>query len=247
MALAGQEAVAIENVRLFQQSDFISEMVHELRTPLMALVALSELLSRPELPAAKREEFAQTIQREARRLTHMTSSFLELSRLESGRVRLKQEPTLLPELIRDTVRVQEPQAAERGITITVDLPETLPTLMGDPDRIKQVILNLVSNAIKYNRPEGTITISAALKRDMIEVSVRDTGKGIPADAVEKLFKRFYRGPDTEGYTTGTGLGLSITQRIVQQHGGKIWLESTLGEGSSFYFTLPLQANIVPGN
>ena len=247
LALAGQAAVAIENVRLFQQSDFISEMVHELRTPLMALVALSELLSRPDLPAAKREEFAQTIQREARRLTHMTSSFLELSRLESGRVRLKQEPTLLPELIRDTVRVQEPQAAERGITITVDLPETLPTLMGDPDRIKQVILNLVSNAIKYNRPEGTITISAALKRDMIEVSVRDTGKGIPADAVENLFKRFYRVPDTEGYTTGTGLGLSITQRIVQQHGGKIWLQSTLGEGSSFYFTLPLQANIVPGN
>ncbi len=241
MAMAGQAAVAIENARLFQQSDFISEMVHELRTPLMALVALSELLSRPDLPAEKLDEFAQTIQKEAKRLTKMTSSFLELSRLESGRVRLKHEPVDLRQIVQDTVTVQQPQAAERGIAITLELPDDLPSLMGDQDRIRQVMLNLISNAIKYNRPEGTITISAALQDKVIQVCVRDTGKGIPPEAVKNLFKRFYRVPDTEGYTTGTGLGLSITQRIIQEHGGRIWLESELGKGSCFLFTLPLQS------
>jgi len=239
MAMAGQAAVAIENARLFQQSDFVSEMVHELRTPLMALVALSELLSRPDLPAEKLDEFAQTIQKEAKRLTKMTSSFLELSRLESGRVRLKHEPVDLRQIVQDTVMVQQPQAAERGIAITLELPDNLPSLMGDQDRVRQVMLNLISNAIKYNRPEGTITISAALQDKVIQVCVRDTGKGIPPEAVKNLFKRFYRVPDTEGYTTGTGLGLSITQRIIQEHGGRIWLESELGKGSCFLFTLPL--------
>lgn len=239
MAMAGQAAVAIENARLFQQSDFISEMVHELRTPLMALVALSELLSRPDLPAEKLDEFAQTIQREAQRLTKMTSSFLELSRLESGRVRLKHEPVDLRQIVQDTITVQQPQAAERGIAITLELPDDLPSLMGDQDRIRQVMLNLISNAIKYNRLEGTITISAALQDKVIQVCVRDTGKGIPPKAVKNLFKRFYRVPDTEGYTTGTGLGLSITQRIIQEHGGRIWLESEPGKGSCFLFTLPL--------
>jgi K+-sensing histidine kinase KdpD len=239
LALAGQAAVAIENVRLFQQSDFISEMVHELRTPLTALVALSEALTRPDLPAERRNDFAETIQREARRLSHMASSFLELSRLESGRVRLKQEPVVLADIVRDTVTVQGPQAAEREIRIATDIPETIPTLIGDPNRIKQILLNLVSNAIKYNRQGGSISISARPEEQMIRLSVCDTGNGIPPEAIKNLFKRFYRVPDTEGFISGTGLGLLITQRIVQQHGGKIWVRSSLGKGSCFYFTLPL--------
>ena len=166
---------------------------------------------------------------------------MELSRLESGRVQLKHEPVDLLQVVQDTVTVQRPQAAEQGITIALELPDNLPALMGDQDRIRQVMVNLISNAIKYNRPEGTITISAVLHEKAIRVCVQDTGKGIPPEAVKNLFKRFYRVPDTEGYTTGTGLGLSITQRIVQELGGRIWLESELGKGSSFFFTLPLQA------
>jgi signal transduction histidine kinase len=238
MAVAGQAAVAIQNARLFQQSDFISEMVHELRTPLMALVALSELLSRPDLPGEKQGELAETIQREAKRLTKMTSNFLELARLESGRVRLKHEPVDLQKIIHETAAVQEPQAAERGIRIELDTPDSFPLLMGDENRIKQVLLNLISNAIKYNRPQGRITIAAEVQEAAVQVSVEDTGSGIPPEAVKNLFKRFYRVPDTEGYTTGTGLGLSITQRIVQEMGGRIWLESQLEQGSRFYFTLP---------
>ncbi len=238
MAVAGQAAVAIQNARLFQQSDFISEMVHELRTPLMALVALSELLSRPDLPNEKQGELAETIQREAKRLTKMTSNFLELARLESGRVRLKHEPVDLQQIIQETAAVQEPQAAERGIRIALDTPDILPPLMGDENRIKQVLLNLISNAIKYNRPQGRITIAAEIQEAAVQVSVADTGPGIPPEAVKNLFKRFYRVPDTEGYTTGTGLGLSITQRIVQEMGGRIWLESQSGQGTCFYFTLP---------
>lgn len=241
VAMAGQAAVAIENARLFQQSDFVSEMVHELRTPLMALVALSDLLTRPDLPHEKLSDLGQTIQREAKRLTKMTSSFLELSRLESGRVHLKYEIINIPELIEETLSIQEPQAAEREIAITTQTPEDLPSLTADRDRIKQVILNLVSNAIKYNHPGGSIVVSTKLMDNMIRVAVADTGKGIPPDAVKHLFNRFYRVPDTEGYTTGTGLGLSITQRIVQQHGGRIWVESELGKGSCFSFALPLEA------
>ena len=240
-AMATQAAVAIENARLFQQSDFVSEMVHELRTPLMALVALSELLTRPDLPTDQREEFAQTIQREARRLSEMTSSFLELSRLESGRVQLKYEPIDLLGIIRETITVQRQQATERGINIEVDLPAELPPMMGDADRIKQVLLNLISNAIKSNRPNGTIAVSAEHKDETTRVCVQDSGRGIPSDAVKNLFKRFYRVPDTEGYTAGTGLGLSIAQRIVQQHGGRIWVESELEKGSRFCFALPLEA------
>ncbi len=245
LAMAGQAAVAIENARLFQQSDFISEMVHELRTPLMALVALSELLTRPDLPAGRVSELGQTIQREARRLTKMTSSFLELSRLESGRVQLKDETINIPELIEETVAIQQHQAAERDITIQFEMADGLPNLAGDRDRIKQVILTLVSNAIKYNRPRRTIEILSTLTAKMIQVAVADTGKGIPPDAVKHLFNRFYRVPDTEGYTTGTGLGLSIAQRIVQQHDGRIWVESELGKGSCFYFALPLEVTAEP--
>jgi len=240
-AMATQAAVAIENARLFQQSDFISEMVHELRTPLMALVALSELLTRPDLPADQRDEFAQTIQSEAKRLSEMTSSFLELSRLESGRVKLKYEQIDLLVIIRETITVQRQQATERGINIEVDLPAELPPMMGDADRIKQVLLNLISNAIKYNRPNGTIAVSAEYKDETAQVCVQDSGRGIRSDAVKNLFKRFYRVPDTEGYTAGTGLGLSIAQRIVQQHGGRIWVESELEKGSRFCFALPLEA------
>jgi signal transduction histidine kinase len=171
----------------------------------------------------------------------MTSSFLELSRLESGRVKLKYERIDLLGVIRETITVQRQQATERGINIEVDLPAELPPSMGDADRIKQVLLNLISNAIKYNRPNGTIAVSAEHKDETTQVCVQDSGRGIPSDAVKNLFKRFYRVPDAEGYTAGTGLGLSIAQRIVQQHGGRIWVESEMEKGSRFCFTLPLEA------
>lgn len=240
MVLAGQAAIAIENARLFQQSDFISEMVHELRTPMMALVTLSELLSRPNLPAEKNTEIAQTIQQETRRLTKMTSNFLELSRLESGRVHLKQEPLKMEVLLNETVRIQEQQAHEKGIQIKLEIPPNLPTIIGDGNRIKQVLINLLSNAIKYNHVNGSITITTGINDDTVRICIKDTGRGIPPDAIKNLFNRFYRVPDTEGYSTGSGLGLSISQQIVQQHGGKIWVESEWQKGSSFCFTLPLR-------
>ncbi|MBN1316729.1 MAG: GAF domain-containing sensor histidine kinase [Anaerolineales bacterium] len=240
MVLAGQAAIAIENARLFQQSDFISEMVHELRTPMMALVTLSDLLSKPNIPAEKNKEISETIQQETRRLTKMTSNFLELSRLESGRVHLKHETINLDDLVHETVKIQEQQANDKGIQIKLEFPDNLPVLIGDGNRIKQVFLNLISNAIKYNRQDGSIFITAETTGEMVQICVKDTGRGIPDDAIKNLFNRFYRVPDNEGYSTGSGLGLSITKQIVQQHGGKIWVESEWQKGSSFCFTLPLQ-------
>ncbi len=238
MAMAGQAAIAIENARLFQQNDFVSEMVHELRTPLTAMVALSELLTRPEVSAAQLSAYANTIQSEARRLTELTSELLELSRIESGRVHLKRQSIDLATLIQEIISFQGQLAAERGITIRTHLPDDPPPLVGDRDRIKQVLLNLVNNAIKYNRQNGQIHITALAESQSVQVCVQDTGRGIPSEALGHLFERFYRVPDDQGYTTGTGLGLSIAKQIIQQHGGRIWVESTYGSGSRFCFVLP---------
>ena len=247
MAMAGPAAIAIENARLFQQNDLVAEMVHELRTPLTALTTMSGLLTRPDLPPERARELAGTLQGETQRLTKMVSDFLDFARLESGRVKLKMGTVDLEQVIADTVRIQQPAARERGITIEVRPEQDLPLVFGDADQIKQVLLNLVSNAIKYNRPGGSIVVTAGREDDQVQVCVQDTGPGIPPDAMKHLFQRFYRVPDTEGYSSGTGLGLSIARRIVYEHGGRIWAESEWGQGSRFCFTIPLEGGKPPSD
>ncbi len=243
-ALASQAAIAIQNARLFQQSDFIAEMVHELRTPLAAIKASTALLLRPTLPIAQREEIVRTMQQETDRLTAMTTDFLDLARLESGRVRLEKNPFGLLQLFAECIEIVRPQAAERDIRIDLRGPEFM--VNADRGKIKQVMLNLLTNAIKYNRDQGVITCNAALHQEasrsdpaLIAVSVSDTGQGIKPEDQRHVFDKFYRIPDTAGYTVGTGLGLAIAQRIVQAHGCEMWLESEVGVGTTFYFTLPL--------
>jgi len=237
--LAAQAAVAIENARLFQQSDLISEMVHEMRTPLTAIVAYADLLLSDRITEAQKAQFVETIRQEAQRLTRMTNEFLELARLASGRAHLARSPVSLPSLIQTAVNVVRPQAAERGVRIHLRLPKELPTLIGDPQRLHQVMLNLLSNAIKYNKPEGSVTVTVAVEEKQVRISVSDTGRGIPEEHLPRLFERFFRVADAEGYAQGTGLGLSITKEIIEAHGGKISVESQVGVGSTFSFTLPL--------
>jgi signal transduction histidine kinase len=239
-AIATQAAVAIENARLFQQSDLLAEIMHELKTPLMALTAASELLVHKQLPQGRRNELLQMIQRETRRLSHMTQDFLDLARLESGRAQLAREPIDPVELIQDVVRIQQPQAIACQVTLTGHAAETLPNLVGDYNRLKQVLLNLASNAIKYNVPNGRVRIEA--RSDMpgeITLAVSDTGPGIPAKSMDRLFERFYRLPDSEGFSEGTGLGLSIARKIVEEHGGRIEVESEVSKGTTFRCCLPI--------
>jgi signal transduction histidine kinase len=239
--LASQAAIAIENARLFQQSDFIAEMVHELRTPLAALKASTVLLLRPELPDERRRDIIDTMQSETDRLTRMTSEFLDLARMESGRAKLDVAPFDLEKLIYESVDVVIPQANSRNVKIIVSCDQT--TVNGDRGKVKQVLLNLLTNAIKYNKEGGTIEVATQPVEEhdepFVQLSVADTGYGISKENQRNMFQKFYRVADTAGYTSGTGLGLAIAKHIVEAHQGSIWLESEQGVGSTFFFTLPM--------
>jgi signal transduction histidine kinase len=243
-ALASQSAVAILNAHLFQQSDLLAEIMHELKTPLMAISAASELLTRPEVPADKHLELIHMVKQETGRLSKMTKDFLDFARLESGRVRLANKPVDVAAVIHDMINITQPQAAERGITIVPQLATDLPTsdsplqLMGDADRLKQVLLNLVSNAIKYNVVNGRITLAAHRQGQAVSLSVIDTGPGISEEDMTHLFERFYRIPGSEG-ADGSGLGLSIANKIVEEHNGRIEVSSTIGAGTTFTVILPI--------
>jgi signal transduction histidine kinase len=237
--LAAQAAVAIENTRLFQQSDLVSEMVHELRTPLGALTAAAHLMQRESLPQEQKHHLAQTITEEARRLNEMATDFLELARLESGRVRLIREPVDLAGLIHETLEVVRPQADAEQLSLHTDVDRMVPPILGDRNRLKQLLLNLLTNAIKYNQPGGKISIRLARHDDRALLAVTDTGKGIPEESLTRIFERFYRVPDPSGAVAGAGLGLAIARRIAESHRGTIEVESRLGEGSTFTIHLPV--------
>ncbi|MCZ7546257.1 MAG: GAF domain-containing sensor histidine kinase [Anaerolineae bacterium] len=244
--LAAQAAIAIENARLFHQSDFIAEIVHELRTPLAALSATTHILMRPDLPRERYHVLVETIQEETDRLNRMTTDFLDLARLESGRTRLQKDHFVLADLIGECVQVVQPQAADRFIHVYTDIAPGIPEVEADRGKLKQVLLNLLTNAIKYNREHGEIHVSAGVdaENSSIYVSVQDTGRGISEEDQTRMFEKFFRVADSDGYTAeGTGLGLVIAKRIVEAHGGNMWLESELGVGTTFYFTIPVSSEL----
>lgn len=244
-ALAAQAAVAILNAHLFNQSDLLAEIMHELKTPLMAITTASELLGRPDLPADKHEDVVAMIQRETKRLSRMTQEFVDFARLESGRMQLAQNPVDIAAVVRDVIGLALAQADAHLIELVVDLADDLPKetdtpcLLGDRDRLQQVLLNLVSNGIKYNRENGRLAIIGRRENDHIYLAVADSGPGIAPQDLEHLFDRFYRVPGSSEKAEGSGLGLAITQKIVEEHNGRIHVESVLGEGTTFTIELPL--------
>ena len=237
--LADQAAVAIENAVLFQQSDLVAEMVHEMRTPLTSIAGYADMILREGISDERRREFAHIIRQEALRLSQMADNFLELARLESGRAFLAQEEVRPDEMIAETVAVLRPQAEKKGISLQVATPGYLPSIVGDGPRLKRTLINLIDNAIKYCRPGDRVTVTARATPQEIVLGVVDTGPGIPKEDQEHLFEKFYRIPSTESEARGTGLGLAISRQIVEAHGGKIWVESEVGRGTAFYFSLPL--------
>jgi len=238
LVLGAQAAVAIENARLFQQSDLVSEFVHELRTPLASLSTATYLLLRPEISQEQRDQIINNIHNETLRLNALASSFLDLARLESGRVHFRRTVFSVADLLFECKDVMASKADEKHIQIRVEPPGGLPTLEADRDKIKQVLLNLLSNGIKYNRPHGSVILRAEGLPGETCITVQDTGMGIPEQALPHLFEKFYRVREHEGQATGTGLGLSICREIIYGHGGRIEVKSKMGVGSLFTITLP---------
>jgi signal transduction histidine kinase len=237
--LAGQASVAITNARLFQQSDLIAELVHELRTPLGSINTIAYLLQRQGVAEPQRIALAQTILSEAGRLNELSSSYLDLASIESGRYHFKQAFFEPEELLRESCELTRTLAAERNITLDLRIPPGLPPVMGDRDKIKQVLLNLLTNAVKYNRPGGSILTSIRVAPNQLWFSVQDTGVGIPPNLQSRLFAKFFRANPTDPTTPGTGLGLYICKKIVESHGGEIEATSQENAGATFQFYLPL--------
>ncbi|MCJ7432441.1 MAG: ATP-binding protein [Anaerolineales bacterium] len=245
LVLGAQAAVAIENARLFQQSDLIAEFVHELRTPLSSLSTATYLLLRPEMSQEQRDQIVKNIHGETLRLNALASSFLDLARLESGRVQFRKTTFSVADLLYECKDVMASKAEEEKIQVRVETPDGLPVLEADRDKLKQVILNLVSNAIKYNRPNGSVSLRAEITESQMTISVQDTGLGIPEESLPHLFTKFYRVREHESKVSGTGLGLSICKQIVHGHGGRIEVKSKMGVGTVFMVHLPRASKTQP--
>jgi len=243
-AMSGAIAVFHDISRLKElekiRQDFVANVSHELRTPLTTIKGYTETL----LDGALREEvapqFLQVIQKHVDRLAKIVEDLLTLSKIESKEFQLKKEKFNLSELIDDVLEFLKEVAKKKKISMdTVPVPSSL-TIEGDRNILEQVLFNLLDNAIKYAQEGGKITLSAVQKNQSeIEVSIQDNGMGIPKEDLPRIFERFYRvdrGRSQE--LGGTGLGLSIVKHLLSAHGGRVWAESQLGEGSTFYFTLP---------
>jgi len=220
--------------------DFISNVSHELRTPLAGLKALTETLQGGALedPSAARNFLAQ-METEVDALSLMVSELLELSRIESGRVPLELKPTNPLDIVSQACERLSLQAERKHLSLSIICPSDLPMVLADAVRIQQVIVNLLHNAIKFTPEGGQVTVSAEQQGQSILFSVRDTGIGISSSDLPRIFERFYK-VDRSRASSGTGLGLAIARHLIEAHNGKIWAESELGQGSTFFFTIPLQ-------
>ena len=220
------------------KSDFVSIVSHEFRTPLTGIQGFSEMMRDEPLTVDEMKEYAGDINKDAQRLNRMINEMLDLDKMESGRMRLHREPVELNQLIEEVADRVRPNSPLHPIALKLD-PELGP-VSADRDRITQVFTNLLSNAVKYSPTGGEIVVTSRLEGGVARVLVRDRGMGIPGDALESIFERYGRIESrATRYIQGTGLGLPIVRQIMTMHGGQVWAESTVGEGSLFHVTLPL--------
>ena len=218
--------------------DFISNISHELRTPLASLKALTETLQNGALSDSEAgPRFLSRIVTEVDALTQMTQELLDLSRIESGQVGLNLAPISPGKLLISACDRMKLQADRAGLALRVECSDDLPDIRADQNRLEQVLVNLIHNAVKFTRPGGEVVLLAESASDGIRFGVKDTGIGIPAEEVSRVFERFYR-VDKSRSGSGTGLGLSIARHIVEAHQGRIWVDSIEGRGSTFFFTIP---------
>jgi len=228
------------------KSDFVSNVSHELRTPLSSIKAYVEMLVDGEAHDDQTQaEFYNIIQGETNRLSRLIDNILNISRIESGVVKVQREHVALPALIKEVIDVMQPQARAKQITLHFDPPPLYFQVFADKDMIYQATLNLIGNAIKYTSDEGRVDVTMEVDEhsSMVQVGVRDTGLGIPECDVPHLFEKFYRVKDHKKVAKGTGLGLNLVKHIIETvHGGEVGVTSKVNEGSQFTFRLPLAEN-----
>jgi two-component system sensor histidine kinase ResE len=219
---------------------FLSDASHEIRTPLTSISGFAAaILDGTAASEEERMRSVSIIARETERLGRLVNELLDLSRIESGAVELELDEVDLAELIRNAAESFQTQTQERGVTLELDLAPDLPLLQADGDRLYQVMVNLISNALRFNRDGGKITVTAARTDGSVQVSVKDTGRGIDPTELPYIWERFYRADSSRSRGDGgTGLGLAIVRSLVEKHGGTVSAQSELGEGAVFGFTLP---------
>lgn len=234
----------MERVQASQRSqrDFVANVSHELKTPLTSVQGFAQAIldGTADTPEA-RQQAAEVIYAESGRMHRMVLNLLDLARLEAGTVVMQRSPLDLRALLELTVEKFTPQANRAAVTLRAEVPPALPTLVGDGDRLAQVLTNLVDNALKFTPPGGEVVLRAEVARGEVQIEVRDTGRGIPPGALERVFDRFYQADPSRpgGEKHGAGLGLSIANEIVQAHGGRIGVRSEVGRGTTFTVSLPL--------
>jgi signal transduction histidine kinase len=260
---ADQAVIAIENVRLFKElaarnreiedksrqieaashhkSEFLANMSHELRTPLNAIIGFSEVLTARMFGELneKQDEYLKDIYASGQHLLSLINDILDLSKVEAGRMELERTDFDLPTAIDNALTLVRERAGRRGITLGWKLDDRLGMIRGDERKVKQVLLNLLSNALKFTPEGGRIDLHAALNEGLVEVSVADTGVGIAPEDQEAVFEEFRQVGTADKNVDGTGLGLALSRKFVELHGGRIWVKSQVGVGSTFTFTLPL--------
>jgi signal transduction histidine kinase len=253
---ASQSALAIQNARLFSEiedksrlleaasrhkSEFLANMSHELRTPLNAVIGFSEVLLQRmfgEL-SDKQEEYLKDIYASGQHLLSLINDILDLSKIEAGRMELALADFDLPGAVENVLILMRERAARRGITLARTVDEGLGTIHADERKVKQVLLNLLSNALKFTPEGGRIDVRATLRDGMVDIAVTDTGIGIAPEDHEAVFEEFRQVGTASHRVEGTGLGLALSRKFVALHGGRIWVESAVGRGATFTFTLPL--------
>ena len=227
------------------KANFVANVTHELRTPLIAIDKSITLLltGEPGEVAPAQKQFLDIAERNLKRLANLINDLLDMSNLEYGKMTIKVSSISIDKVVGDVLKSFESWAGSKTISLVKKVPNSIEDIEADQDRVIQVFNNLIGNAIKFTPQGGTITVDVIKNEDKLKISVIDTGPGIPKEDAAKIFDKFYQtGDRAPTDISGTGLGLSIAKEIVDLHGGKIWVESEEGKGTSFIFTLPIKQN-----
>jgi len=227
------------------KSEFLANMSHELRTPLNAVIGFSEVLTDRMFGELneKQEEYLKDIHTSGQHLLSLISDILDLSKIEAGRMELELTEFHLPTAIENALMLVRERAGRRSLTLRTNIDDRLGQIQADERKVRQVVLNLLSNAIKFTPEGGHIEVGAVPKAGFVQVSVTDTGIGIAPEDQEKVFEEFRQVGTAAKKVEGTGLGLALCRKFVELHGGKIWVKSQFGEGSTFTFTVPVRRGV----
>jgi signal transduction histidine kinase/CheY-like chemotaxis protein len=256
-SFAAQSSIALVNARLFREletksaelevashhkSEFLASMSHELRTPLNAVIGFSEVLIDRMFGELneRQDEYVRDIWNSGRHLLELLNEILDLSKVEAGRMELEPSTFRVEQALEYVVSLTRERAAQHGISVRVGIGADVDTIEADELRFKQVLLNLLSNAVKFTPDGGSVEVGAERAGDELVVTVTDTGVGVPPEDRERIFESFQQGGRGVAREEGTGLGLTLTRRIIELFGGRLWLESEVGVGSTFGFAIPLQ-------